>query len=181
MSRLSFLLISFCLIVLLNLLSCNNGLNWRTNSLINISKTAEEKIVCIDIPKEKHRKEIVRALDVWNISLKNWIKFQPTTELYSCDYLITEFNEEMSDMPEALAFVPSVGSKVIYLIKGKYEFDPYGITMHEIGHTLGAQHMLGTLMNDIYDKELYKCPDSTTIAQVAAWNRIPLKNLTWCL
>lgn len=73
-----------------------------------------------------------------------------------------------------------VGGREISLVKGRYEQDVTGILLHEIGHALGAQHVPGTLMNPRWTPGEFTCPDATTVAQVAAWNKVDLGLLQWC-
>ena len=168
-----------CILFLVLILSCTQTVSWHTNDLIDMRSTAKLNVVCLDV-NEKSKPEIIRAIDVWNDALQNWVKFLPTEEFSgsACDILITEV--ESSNEPLALAWASKVGGDVIYLVRGKYEFDAFGIVLHEIGHALGAQHVNGTLMNKVYDKKMYECPDAITIAQVAAWNKVSLDILKWC-
>lgn len=168
-----------CILFLVLILSCTQTVSWHTNDLIDMRSTAKLNVICLDV-SEKSKPEIIRAIDVWNVALQNWIKFLPTEETStgSCDVLITEV--ATSDVPLALAWTSKVGGNIIYLIKGRYELDAFGVVLHEMGHVLGAQHIHGTLMNETYDKKLYTCPDAITIAQVAAWNKVSLDILKWC-
>lgn len=171
--------VSSCVLFLFLIMSCTQPISWRSNDLIDMRSTAKLNVVCLDV-QNISKPEITRAINTWNDSLQNWIKFLPTEEILagSCDILITE--TDTSDDPLALAWASKVGGNVIYLVRGKYEFDSYGIVMHEIGHALGAQHVNGTLMNATYNKKLYQCPDAVTVAQIAAWNKVSLDILKWC-
>jgi hypothetical protein len=168
-----------CILFLVLVVSCTQTISWHTNDLIDTRSTAKLNVICLDV-NEKSKPDIIRAIDTWNNALQNWVTFLHTEEMSgaSCDVLITEV--ETSDDPLALAWTSKVGGNVVYLIKGKYEFDAFGVVLHEMGHVLGAQHVHGTLMNKTYDKKLYSCPDAITVAQVAAWNKVSLDILRWC-
>jgi hypothetical protein len=80
-----------------------------------------------------------------------------------------------------LAFVNSIGGNIIYYIRDRIGNDRiYGVTMHEVGHLLGAHHVLGYLMNPRYGTGLYRCVDRGTILQISQYWHIPMEKLNYC-
>lgn len=142
--------------------------------------------VCIDLP-ESQQKDAFEAVNAWDASLKRWRRFKPVEGKHSyCTINVAETMIPYALDAHALAWVSEIGSITsghgyVYMLKGSYERDTKGILMHEIGHILGAQHMQGSLMNAKHYPHLYKCPDNITVAQVAAWNKISIDLLSWCL
>ena len=56
------------------------------------------------------------------------------------------------------------------------------VTMHEIGHALGAEHTHGGLMNSYYDPESGQCIDYKAMVQVAdfySWDKETLNYCYW--
>jgi hypothetical protein len=168
------------LLIAFSVISCVETFSWK-KTLFDLENEARVKTVCIDANENK-KTEIIQAFSIWNNSISNWTRFEIDEGFSDCDVLVTEVEEiEVPyEVSNVLAWVPDLGTQIIYLVRGKYEKDPTGIIMHEIGHMLGAQHVEGTLMNSTYDKILYSCPDKFTVAQIAAWNKINLSILSWC-
>ena len=138
--------------------------------------------VCIDLPAEQ-RQEAFRAVDNWNLSLNQWKKFVAVDNRDrpgACTYSVTEVFEHKIDDEHAMAWASRIGGSEIMMFKGHYEHDTAGILLHELGHVLGAQHVYGTLMNPTWSRYRFDCPDESTVAQVAAWNRVDLETLSWC-
>lgn len=135
--------------------------------------------ICVDLPNEQ-QESAKKAIDGWNQALHQWRVFEIIEgNSSSCDYFVHETEKKPND-EHALAWAVSLGGHEIYMRKGLYEHDTTGILMHELGHILGAQHLPGTLMNPYWFKHGFICPDMSTVAQVAAWNKINLSLLSWC-
>lgn len=114
------------------------------------------------------------------MAIHKWKNLQPVIGVSeACDYTIVESNEKPAH-PNALASTSGIGGREITLYKGRYEADTLGITLHEMGHALGARHMAGTLMAPQAQYNVYKCPDAATVAQVAAANDVDPSLLSWC-
>lgn len=163
----------------LALLGC--ATSWHRPSVNGTSDTPSTAYVCIDLPPENVA-SAERAVAMWDRALAQWRHLKPVVGGDSaCTYYIHETTQLFPLDPEALAWASILGGREISLVKDRYEHDVSGIIMHELGHCLGAQHVTGTLMNPRWSPEEFRCPDVTTVAQVAAWNRVDLGSLAWCV
>lgn len=139
--------------------------------------------VCLNLPKE-HLPDAIDATRLWDRALHQWKHVQPVTNLSgpACRVRVFEVDIDPVSDPEqtALAWTSMIGGREIMMKKGRYEQDVKGVLLHELGHAFGAQHVPGTLMNPGLLPSTPRCPDATTVAQVAAWNNVNLELLTWC-
>lgn len=142
--------------------------------------------VCLDLPDEV-LPAAHRALLKWDNAIHQWrhivIIDHASPWMTTCSKWVHETSiipKDDSINHHIMAYASTVGGSEVLLIKGRYEVDVEGIIMHEIGHTLGAQHVPWTLMNDTWGHGMYMCPDKTTVAQVAAWNQVDISILSWC-
>jgi len=160
---------------------------WIGPKRIDTWNGVQSTYICLDLP-EKVVDEAAEAVKLWDKSLKQWKRMIPvvggvkvTDEFeIGCSYLITEVEKPNPGDPLAVAWTSRIGGKYIYLRKGYYEEDIKVIVLHELGHAFGAQHVAGTLMNPVYNTITSKCPDVTTVSQVAAFNGLDLSTLSWC-
>lgn len=124
--------------------------------------------------------DVINAVKAWDKAIGDWKHLIPVVGMNEmCDYAIVETPADNSAAPMALASTTLFG-RVIKLYKNRYELDPLGVTLHEIGHVLGARHIEGTLMAPVADYGRYKCPDAATVAQVAMANAVDPALLKWC-
>lgn len=136
--------------------------------------------VCVELPEDQ-RAAAREAVKQWDTSLRNWKRFNYVDGRHSyCSISVHETINPKTDEPTALAWTTRIGGTTIYMLQGSYEHDTRGILLHELGHALGAQHVEGTLMNKNWYSHLFECPDVTTVAQIAAWNKVDLDTLSWC-
>lgn len=140
-----------------------------------------EIVVCVDLPAE-HLPEAAEAVRLWDESLRNWRRMvmRAGPDGPSCSMYVYDVFPDESDRPETSAYVDVVGGRVVHMIRGRYEHDPTGLLLHELGHLLGCQHAAGTLMNPTISYFGPRCPDMTTVMQVAAWHRIDAELLSFC-
>lgn len=136
--------------------------------------------VCVLLPEEQQARAKA-AVDSWSECLQGWKRIEAVDVsrgvMPPCDYEVTEVDY---DYQGALAWA-TLGGRTVWMRKGLYERDTKGILLHELGHVLGAQHVPGTLMHSTWTRNRYVCPDATTVAQVAAYQRLPIELLRWCV
>ena len=145
-------------------------------------KPAVKQVVCVDVAPAQ-LPAVLEAIDAWDAAISNWKRLVPHVgkNLDACDYVIVEVEPEESVGPMTLATTSSLFGRLIKLYRGRYEADPLSVVLHEVGHALGARHMTGTMMNPQILRNMYKCPDAATIAQVAIANDIDPTMLSWCV
>lgn len=139
--------------------------------------------VCIDMPPAKASAAII-AVNAWSRALKQWRVMKPVVwspEPEKCTFHIRETSSGNPSNDDAVAWTSSVGGREIFLIRGLYEKNITEIVMHELGHALGAQHVPGTLMDKEVRGDPHACPDRESVAQVAAWNKVDIGLLSWCI
>jgi|SRR5581483_2954303 len=169
-------------------LSNGCGVEWSKPPLAVQPEEQGHIYVCLDLPNASipgaHD-----AIDQWDRALHQWRHVvavdhgQPWKD--SCTLWVHEAIDAPQDndgvnVPKPLAWTSTLGGFEISLRKNWYEQDVSGILQHEMGHAFGAQHVYGTLMNTTWYPHAFVCPDRTTVAQVAAWNRINLDELSYC-
>jgi hypothetical protein len=153
---------------------------------------------------EVQRKEIILAVKEWNsvfngqILLKHEGYFNNgidgAEEKYkiinktSLGWIIIRVNESDDLVKDVigtkdLAFVSGLGSHLMFVIGDRLGTRSLkDITMHEMGHLLGANHVnFNSLMCPVYGELEYNCIDKITVAQVAGFNKLDLKNLNYCI
>lgn len=139
-------------------------------------------LVCVDLP-ERHLEAAHQAVVAWDTALRNWkrVSMVHAIKYADCDLTVTETD---SWLPEdsASAGWTIVGGDEIFLVRGRYEGDVTRVLAHEIGHSLGAQHLdiRGSLMAPVATDDMPSCPDAATVAQVAAYHKAELSTLAWC-
>jgi len=160
---------------------------WIGPQRIDTWNGVQNAYVCLDLPANV-LDEASSAVTSWDRSLRQWKRLIPVTGgagivdefEVGCSYVVAEVDKPNAGDPLAVGWVSRIGGRYIYLRKGYYEEAVEVIILHELGHALGAQHVAGTLMNPTYDTITQKCPDVTTVSQVAAFNGLDLATLSWC-
>jgi hypothetical protein len=120
---------------------------------------------------------VTGAIALWTKALGNWKRLQVAFPGDSC--LIT-IEEVTSHEGTWLAKTNTLGGDTIWLKRGLYESRTLTIVSHELGHVFGAQHLDRSLMAPQETLVTHACPDGATVAQVAAYQRIPLTWLSYC-
>lgn len=168
-----------CCIAIMGFVACEPV--WIPRSSPTSWQLQESANVCIEVsPAQNHL--VIEAIDGWNMAIGKWKRLTPQIGInnHDCDYAIKEVDPPLFANQAVLATTNAIGGRYIELYRGKYEIDTLTVVLHEIGHALGAQHMIGTLMSPILQLNLYKCPDAPTVAQVAIANQIEPMLLRWC-
>lgn len=155
---------------------------------------------------DSERDAIKLAIQNWNYSLNNEMVLKVMDEHYKISsspdpgYLIIKISEkdlivEAEEQFISLAWTNGVGGNRIYLITDRLIprrlFDnetPWDmqditeITMHELGHAMGAEHIkYDGLMADHYNKERYKCIDAVAVFGVAKYHHLHIPALKYCV
>jgi hypothetical protein len=82
----------------------------------------------------------------------------------------------------ALGLANKVGGNWLWIVRDRLDdSDIINITMHELGHLLGAEHTPRYLMSPNYSKIEYQCIDKSAIQQVADKWSLPMSKLSYCV
>jgi hypothetical protein len=162
------------------------GVQW-TQPALNVPKFEQGHVyVCLDLP-DKQLSGAHVAVDFWDRAIHQWRNVVAVDHgqpwLTTCTLWVHELKDAPEDAVDGrhlLARTSTLGGFEISMRKDWYERDTAGILMHEMGHAFGAQHVPGTLMDRTWHSHSFVCPDATTVAQVAGWNRISVEILSWC-
>lgn len=142
------------------------------------------------------------ALNAWNYALNNYIKFvivsnefdMATTDLKDIEKknglaILTVDSKTCTFIPPITydkglqtAAWANTAHHVVYIVRDRLKTqDIFGITLHEVGHILGAAHdSENDLMYPTYSLTGYECIDRRTIDQVAAVNHLDSASLNAC-
>lgn len=166
-------------------IGCANNVAWvapTVNGTMQIKKTVTICIGSIEFAKNADVKALEKAILSWDRVLYNWRRVIPSDGIIDCNVnvMLLESRRE-SDPKSGLAWANELGGNTIFILKSTIDegYNLNHILAHELGHIFGAQHVQNSLMNPEYDS-CYVCPDVTTVAQVAAYNKINLELLSWC-
>lgn len=149
---------------------------------------------------EADRLAIDDAIGSWNYALNGFVVLKVVDtefdmeipkiveQVQSNGWLIMKINSDNPMVPvlkdgyRTIGFCERVGGNHLYLVRDRlFNEDVFGVTMHEIGHLLGAEHKGDRLMYPHFTRARFQCVDQTTIEQVAAWQHIPLDRLNFCM
>lgn len=109
-------------------------------------------------------------------------------EINQNDWLILKVNSDCSFKPpeipehQTLAWVSEIGGNHIFVIRDRIssEDDLKEILLHEMGHALGAKHVVKTLMNPQHNHYNYYCIDKNTAEQVAQYRNLNINQMNYC-
>ncbi len=141
---------------------------------------------------------ITEAMALWNKSLNGYIELrsvlpygQPEAPKAprEQDWVITKVPPGDSSLPHVdagtkiLGAVNVIGGNKMFLARDAMDHvgDIYGVTLHEIGHLLGAEHMGDHLMYPHYDRDKFHCIDLVTALQVSKKQNIPAGRINYCM
>lgn len=146
------------------------------------------------------RLEIDDAIDKWNYALNRYIKLDVVDRNFNMEvgklndqvrkngWLILKIDSISSIIPTAsqkgyhvLGFTNKIGGDHLYLVRDRMQNEEvFGITLHEIGHALGVDHVGSKLMYKNYSKARFRCIDYDTIKAVAIYQHLDVNNLNYC-
>ncbi len=163
---------------------------------------APTKVINIWIDKEfssNDKENMQLGINQWNYALNGYIVLKIVSKDFDMEpsvlndvvlkgegwlFLKIDHNSNfIRDKNEkiALAFVNDIGGNRIYFVRERFGSDAVqGITMHEIGHLLGATHSNGYLMQPTYSWENYRCVDWNAVKQAADFQRLPQDRMNFC-
>lgn len=143
---------------------------------------------------------ISKAIKQWNYVLNGYIELEVMTTQFNMSplvikeaqagngWIILKINHDSKLVHDnvpgrvTLAYCDEVGGYLMYIIRDRLEADDiYYITMHELGHLLGADHTVDGLMYFTYDKEKYRCIDYRAVVEVARHNFLVADRMNYCV
>ena len=150
------------------------------------------------------RVSIDKAIEMWNYSLNGYIKLQVVDLQFDMEtekilaqinqggWLVLKIEHDNAMVPVhdkqrepgsmTLAFVERVGGHHLYLIRDRVgNDDVFGLTLHEMGHLLGAQHVGDRLMYPHFSQTRTQCIDKESMLAVAAYWKLPADQLNYCV
>lgn len=156
---------------------------------------------------ETDRLEMQQAIDQWNEALNGHVKIIiAETDFQMATYQIKEAKQNNGwlflkirqgnplipsqsfsspDQPQSfiLAFTNRIGGDEAWFVRDAMpdEYMMYGVTLHEIGHLLGANHDGRYLMAPHYSELDFQCIDEGTMKQVSNNINVPIESLNYCL
>lgn len=145
---------------------------------------------------------IQNAIDAWNYVLNGYIKLDVVSYKFDMEpsdildvyqkhgVMILKINSDASFLPaskfpgtEVAATTDSLGGYTLYLCRDLLSEDTIKpVTMHELGHILGAPDMEGPiLMNPRFSAKYEACIDKTTVEVVARYQNLDPNKLNYCV
>lgn len=140
---------------------------------------------------EKDKSEIILAINEWNRALNGLIVINVIDVNFTMDndkiindyknrFIFLKVSKKNWDNTDKYGFVDKIGGNIIHIVDDNIlPVFLYGITLHEIGHLLGAEHTDSGLMYKYFNIK-NTCIDFKTIKQVSEYYKIPLSKLKPC-
>ncbi len=143
------------------------------------------------------RASITQAVMTWNRSLNGYITLLPVDKNIcqdrpdmprDIDWVVTKVDPGSNSLAKAtegqitLGTADFVGGHNIFLARDSMATeDVYYVSLHEIGHLLGAEHKGLRLMFPTYTQDGFHCIDYLTAWQVSGHYNIPVTNMNYCM
>ena len=140
------------------------------------------------------------AIDAWNYALNGFMVLQVVDTQFDMEipklvervksngWLFMKIDSNNPMIPTndkgywTIGFVERLGGNHLYLVRDRLENESiFGVTLHEIGHLLGASHRGDRLMHPHFGHARFRCIDMRTIERVADYNHLPMDRLNYCL
>jgi hypothetical protein len=139
---------------------------------------------------------ITEAMASWNKSLNGYIELKPVNKYISQDrpemprdqdWIFTKVDPGSASLAKAKAGQVTIGTADfigghnVFLARQSMNLgDVYYVSLHEMGHLLGADHRGEKLMYPTYTEDRFHCIDWLTVSQVAVWNNLPISEMNYC-
>lgn len=150
---------------------------------------------------EADQVEIAKAVEQWNYVLNGYVHLSIVDTHFDMEiskikdsvvqggWLLIKVEADNPIIPVPpqpntwiLAFVDRIGGSHMYYIRDRLQNqDIFAVTMHEMGHLLGAPHVGDKLMYWKFSLYRYQCVDLDTAKAVAEHNGISPDDLNYCV
>lgn len=162
-------------------------------------KTIEVKYYPIYVDRDfgdADKVAIAQAVEQWNFSLNgqvrlavvDWNFMMEPSVLKENAWYILRVNSACTFKPpdtptdRTLAWANKLGGNYIYIIRDRlWNDDVKGITMHELGHLLGSDHVGTYLMYYRFNRNRYDCVDYASAESVGKALHLNGSALNYCL
>lgn len=162
-----------------------------------------QRVIPIWIDKNFDRDDqerMSKAVESWNFALNGHIKLEIVDTQFDMEvdkivlqvkengWLFLKIDSDSLLIPTAekgfttIGFANSIGGNHMFLVRDRLGYSSiYGVTLHEIGHLMGAEHVGLRLMYPHYSQARFQCIDWDTIKAVAKYHSLPLDGLNYCI
>lgn len=140
--------------------------------------------------------EMAAAVEQWNFALNGQVRLavvdwefnmSPISLKENAWYILKvdsscKFKPADTSKERTLAWANKLGGNHVYIIRDRLgNGDIKGITMHEIGHLLGTDHVGEYLMFHYYNRARYNCIDYASAESVGKILKLDVKSLNYCV
>ena len=149
---------------------------------------------------EGDRVAIMDAINAWNYVLNGHIVLKVVDIKFDMEvdkivkqvqengWLIMKIGSLSSLVPDndegywTIGFTERLGGNHLYLVRDRLgNDDVFGVTLHEIGHLLGAGHVGERLMYPHFSRAGFQCVDWVSMEAVARYQGLDDKDLNYCM
>lgn len=140
------------------------------------------------------------AVNAWNYAMNGYVKLTIVDWQFDMEipkivesvrtggWLFMKINHDSDLVPNnskgfwTIGFVERISGHHLYLVRDRLaNEDVFGVTLHEIGHLMGSDHVGKRLMYPHYTRARFQCIDWDTMYAVSnAWD-LRLDNLNYCV
>lgn len=140
------------------------------------------------------------AINAWNYAMNGYVKLVVVDTKFDMEipkivesvrtggWLFMRINHDSSLVPAnskgfwTIGFCERISGHHLYLVRDRLgNEDVFGVTLHEIGHLMGSDHVGERLMYPHYTRARFQCIDWTTMTTVANVWDLPIENLNYCV